>query len=82
MHSSLVEIKEWNKGMGVDLRTTEAIPLHLIPCVEFRFHFLKGNVMYLEYETFGFPSILFHFTILPDCTSLVRKTCFRMEITF
>jgi hypothetical protein len=48
MSSSLVEIKGWSKGMGVDLRATKAISLHLIPCVEFHLHFLKGNIVYLE----------------------------------
>jgi hypothetical protein len=47
-HSGLVEIKGWSKGVGVDLKTTEAISLHLIPCVEFHLHFVKGRVMCLE----------------------------------
>jgi len=46
--SSLVEIKEWNKGMGVNLRATKVISLHLIPYIEFHLHFLKGNIVYLE----------------------------------
>jgi hypothetical protein len=68
--------------MGVDFRAIEAISLHLIPCVKFHLHFLKGSVVYLEYETFGFPSLLLRLTILLDCTSMVWKTCFKLEITF
>jgi hypothetical protein len=80
--SSLVEIEKWNEGMGVNLSTTEAISLHFIPCIEFHLQFLKGSVVYLEYETFGFPKFLLHLTTLSYCTSLVWKTCFKMEITF
>jgi hypothetical protein len=69
-----LKLKEWNKGMGVNLKATKAISLHLIPCIEFHLHFLKDNIVYLEYETFGFPSFLFRITILPNYTSMVWKT--------
>jgi hypothetical protein len=78
----LVEIEKWIEGMGVNFSTTKAISLHLIPCVKFHLQFLKGNVVYLEYETFGFPNFLLHLTTLSYYTSLVWKICFKMEITF
>ncbi len=32
--SNLVEGEKWSKGMGVNLRITDVVLLHLLPCVE------------------------------------------------
>ncbi len=70
------------QGDGVNIKVTQAISLHLIPCIEFHLQLLKGNVVYLGQETFGFLNFLPHLTTLSNCTSLVWKTCFKIEITF
>jgi len=43
----LDEDKGWSRGLGINLRTTKAISLYLIPCVESHIPFLKDKIVHL-----------------------------------
>jgi hypothetical protein len=76
----LVEGEKWNRGMGVSLTATYTILLHFVLCVEFRLCLPRDSVVCRGWETFEFPRLLSHLTILLDFTSLVWRICSRLEI--
>jgi len=66
--------------VGIDLRVTDQLLFHLLPCVEWRLNWLKDRLAYQDSRTFGFPSQLSRLTILCDYTYLEWRTCIKKGI--
>jgi len=66
--SGLVESDGWNRRLGLNLRATDQLLFHFLPCVEWHLIWQKEAQVYQGSGTSGSPSQLFHPITLYDCT--------------